>query len=116
MIDIFTVLVAFLLMTAVFSRIAVMEIDLPSSAAAKPSEPPFRLEVIARQDGFELSDGKQVIGTVPKLKGAYDLLSLTEDTLQVNREHPASEDPAVLGEAKVPSDDLILAMGHSRHP
>jgi len=33
MIDIFTVLVTFLLMTAVFSRIAIMQIDLPSSAA-----------------------------------------------------------------------------------
>src|SRR6266478_6899011 len=62
MIDIFTVLVSFLLMTAVFSRIAVMQIDLPSSAAAKPTtEPAFRLEVIVRQDGFELSDGKRVI-------------------------------------------------------
>jgi biopolymer transport protein ExbD len=33
MIDIFTVLVTFLLMTAVFSRIAVVELDLPSAAA-----------------------------------------------------------------------------------
>jgi biopolymer transport protein ExbD len=110
MIDIFTVLVAFLLMTAVFSRIAVMQIDLPSSAAAKPTEPPFRLEVIIRQDGFELSDGKQVIGTIPKLKGAYDLLGLTEHTLQVKREHPTSEDASVLSEAKVPYDELIQAM------
>src|SRR6516164_6158592 len=39
MIDIFTVLVTFLLMTAVFSRIAIMQIDLPSSVAPKPEEP-----------------------------------------------------------------------------
>ena len=111
MIDIFTVLVSFLLMTAVFSRIAVMQIDLPSSAAAKPTtEPAFRLEVIVRQDGFELSDGKRVISTVPKLKGAYDLLSLTEHTLQVKREHPTSEDASVLAEPKVPYDELIQAM------
>src|SRR5215469_4884243 len=68
MIDIFTVLVTFLLMTAVFSRIAVMQIDLPSSAAAPtPEEPKFRLEVIVRQDGYELSDGKEAIGTIPKV-------------------------------------------------
>ena len=70
MIDIFTVLVTFLLMTAVFSRIAIMQIDLPSSVSAKPEEPKFRLEVIVRQDGFELSDGKQAIGTVPKVNSA----------------------------------------------
>src|SRR5215467_16301488 len=73
MIDIFTVLVTFLLMTAVFSRIAIMQIDLPSSAPAKPEEPKFRLEVIVRQDGFELSDGKQLIASIPKVNGAYDL-------------------------------------------
>ena len=34
MIDIFTVLVTFLLMTAVFSRITILQLDLPSSNAA----------------------------------------------------------------------------------
>jgi biopolymer transport protein ExbD len=110
MIDIFTVLVTFLLMTAVFSRIAIMQIDLPSSVAAKPEEPRFRLEVIVRQDGYELSDGKQAIGTVPKVSGAYDLKALTESVLEVKREHPTSEDASVLSEPKVPYDELIQAM------
>ena len=110
MIDIFTVLVTFLLMTAVFSRIAIMQIDLPSSVSAKPEEPRFRLEVIVRQDGFELSDGKQSIGTVPKVGGAYDLKALTEGVLAVKREHPTSEDASVLSEPKVPYDELIQAM------
>src|SRR6266851_2055536 len=110
MIDIFTVLVTFLLMTAVFSRIVVMQIDLPSSVSAKPVEPKFRLEVIVRQDGFELSDGKQAIGTIPKMSGAYDLNALTERVLAVKREHPTSEDASVLSERKVPYDELIQAM------
>ena len=110
MIDIFTVLVTFLLMTAVFSRIAIMQIDLPSSVSAKPEEPKFRLEVIVRQDGFELSDGKQAIGTIPKVSGAYDLKALTEGVLAVKREHPASEDASVLSEPKVPYDELVQAM------
>ena len=110
MIDIFTVLVTFLLMTAVFSRIAVMQIDLPSSADVKPTEPKFRLEVIVRQDGFELSDGKQSIGMIPKLSGAYDLNALTEGVLAVKREHPSSEDASVLSERKVPYDALVKVM------
>jgi biopolymer transport protein ExbD len=110
MIDIFTVLVTFLLMTAVFSRIAVMQIDLPSSAAAKPAEPTFRLEIIVRQDGFELSEGKQAIGTIPKVSGAYDLNALTERVLAVKREHPASEDASVLSERKVPYNALVQVM------
>ena len=110
MIDIFTVLVTFLLMTAVFSRIAIMQIDLPSSVAPKPEEPKFRLEVIVRQDGFELSDGKLAIGTVPKVSGAYDLKALTESVLAVKREHPTSEDASVLSEPKVPYDELVQVM------
>ncbi len=110
MIDIFTVLVTFLLMTAVFSRITIMQIDLPSSAAAKPAEPKFRLEVIIRQDGFELSDGKQALGTIPKVNDAYDLSALTERALVVKREHPTSEDASVLSESKVPYDKLVQAM------
>jgi biopolymer transport protein ExbD len=110
MIDIFTVLVTFLLMTAVFSRIAIMQIDLPSSVAAKAEEPKFRLEVIVRQDGFELSDGKQALGTIPKVSGAYDLKTLADSVLTVKREHPTSEDASVLSEPKVPYDELIQAM------
>src|SRR6516162_7869390 len=107
MIDIFTVLVTFLLMTAVFSRIAIMQIDLPSSAAPKPTEPKFRLEIIVRQDGFELSDGKQSLGTIPKVDGAYDLNALSQQVLAAKREHPTSEDASVLSEPKVPYDELV---------
>jgi biopolymer transport protein ExbD len=110
MIDIFTVLVAFLLMTAVFSRLAIMQIDLPSSVDPKPAEPKVRLEVIVRQDGIDLSDGKQVIGTIPKAGGAYNLGTLTERVLAVKREHPTSEDASVLSERKVPYDDLVQVM------
>jgi biopolymer transport protein ExbD len=110
MIDIFTVLVTFLLMTAVFSRIAIMQIDLPSSAAAKPAEPKFRLEIIVRQDGFELSDTKQTLGTIPKVNGTYDLNALSEHVLAVKREHPTSEDASVLSEPKVPYDELVQVM------
>ncbi len=57
MIDIFTVLVTFLLMTAVFARITILQLDLPSAAGGPVSEPTFRLEVIVRKDGLELTNG-----------------------------------------------------------
>jgi biopolymer transport protein ExbD len=111
MIDIFTVLVTFLLMTAVFSRIAIVELDLPSSAAAAPvTEPPFRLEVIVRQAGFELSNGKEVIAAIPKVNGAYDLKALSEAAQSLKQDHPEQDDASVLLEPKIPYDDLIQAM------
>src|SRR6476660_3101022 len=78
MIDIFTVLVTFLLMTAVFSRISIVELDLPSSRGEKGTEPAFRLEGILRKEGFEVTNGKDRIAAVPKVNGAYDLETLSQ--------------------------------------
>src|SRR5689334_20799054 len=77
MIDIFTVLVTFLLMTAVFSRLTIMQLELPSnnSAAAGPT-PEFRLEVIVRKDGLELTNGTDRIAAIPKVNGEYDFAKL----------------------------------------
>jgi len=110
MIDIFTVLVTFLLMTAVFSRIAVVELDLPSSAGGAVTEPKFRLEVIVRKQGFELTNGTDVIAAIPKMNGAYDLKSLSEAAVQLKQEHPDQDDASVLLEPDIPYDDLIQAM------
>ena len=111
MIDIFTVLVTFLLMTAVFSRITIMELDLPSAAGgAVAPEPEFRLEVILRAEGFELTNGTSVIAAVPKVGGKYDLAALSELAQSLKREHPDVNDASILLERQVEYDDLIQVM------
>jgi biopolymer transport protein ExbD len=110
MIDIFTVLVTFLLMTAVFSRITILQLDLPSAAAGPDSEPKFRLEVIVRQDGLELTDGTQSLSQIPRLDGRYDLQTLSQQALEIKHEHPDADDASVLSEPKIPYDDVIQVM------
>ena len=110
MIDIFTVLVTFLLMTAVFSRITILQLDLPSSASGPASEPKFRLEVIIRQTGLELTNGNAVISDIPRVNGAYDLKSLSEQALSLKHEHPDVNDASVLSEPRIPYDDVIQVM------
>jgi biopolymer transport protein ExbD len=110
MIDIFTVLVTFLLMTAVFSRITVIQLDLPSAADGAPSEPAFRLEVIVRKEGFELTNGTERIAAIPTVNGQYDLKTLTEMALALKREHPQTDNASVLMDPSVNYDNLILAM------
>ena len=111
MIDIFTVLVTFLLMTAVFSRIAIVEIDLPSNAAGPAvTEPQFRLEVIVRKAGFELTNGTNVIAAIPLQNGAYDLQTLSELAMSLKQDHPDVDDASVLLERDIPYDDLIQVM------
>ncbi len=110
MIDIFTVLVTFLLMTAVFSRITILQLDLPSSASGPTSEPKFRLEVIIRQNGIELTNGNARIAQIPKVNGEYDLETLSAQALSLKHEHPDVNDASVLPEPWIPYDDVIQVM------
>jgi biopolymer transport protein ExbD len=111
MIDIFTVLVTFLLMTAVFSRITILQLDLPSSNSPSASTPPaFRLEVIVRHEGFELTNGSKLIATIPKLAGEYDFKTLTEMAVALKQEYPDANDASVLLVRDVQYDYLIRAM------
>jgi biopolymer transport protein ExbD len=110
MIDIFTVLVTFLLMTAVFSRITIIQLDLPSAEAGSPSEPTFRLEVIVRKEGFELTNGSERIAAIPTVNGEYDLKALTEMAVALKREHPETDAASVLMDPGVNYDYLIRAM------
>ena len=103
-------LVPFLLITAVFSRITIVELDLPSAKAAAPTEPTFRVEVIVRDAGLEIMDGAQVIAAIPKVDDEYDLAKLSEYLTAIKREYPAKEDASVLLEPDIEYDHLISVM------
>jgi len=110
--NLMVVLVPFLLITAVFSRITIVELSLPSSAggAAARSDPSFRVEVIVREEGLEISNGAMVIATIPKVEGEYDLEKLSEFVLSLKRDYPDENDASVLLEPDIEYDHLIQVM------
>ena len=111
MIDIFVVLVTFLLMTAVFSRVTILQLDLPSAdQGAAPVVPEFRLEVIVRESGFELTNGESLIAALPKVDGEYDFAMLAQLAQQLKSENPNVDDASVLLERTVKYDYLIQVM------
>jgi biopolymer transport protein ExbD len=110
MIDIFTVLVTFLLMTAVFSRITILQLDLPSASDGAAGPPEFRLEVIVRDNGFELTNGETLIAALPKVNGEYDFAQLAQLAQQLKSENPQVHDASVLMERQVRYDYLIQVM------
>lgn len=74
MIDIFTVLVTFLLMTAVFSRTVILELNLPAQLS-EFREPPkgLQLEVIVRKDGLIVADRNSgPLAPLPSTAEGYD--------------------------------------------
>ena len=108
--NLMVVLVPFLLITAVFSRITIAELDLPSAQAAASSTPTFRVEVVVREAGLEIMDGSQVIAAIPKVDDAYDLPKLSEYLVDIKRQYPEKEDASVLLEPDIQYDYLIQVM------
>ena len=109
--NLMVVLVPFLLITAVFSRITIVELSLPSSAGGPAlTDPSFRMEVIVRDEGLELSNGTSVIATIPKRDDAYDLETLSDMVMALKRDHPNDDEASVLLEPNIEYDHLIQVM------
>jgi len=109
--NLMVVLVPFLLITAVFSRITIVELSLPSSAGGPaPTDPSFQMEVIVRGERLELSNGTSVIATIPKRDDEYDLETLSDMVMSLKRDHPNDDDASVLLEPNIEYDHLIQVM------
>ena len=105
------VLVPFLLITAVFSRITIVELNLPTSDDGVASkEPTFRVEVIVRDAGMEVTNGDVVIAQIPNVDDDYDLAKLSEYMLALKAEYPDSNQASVLLEPDIAYDYLIQVM------
>ena len=59
--NLMVILVPFLLITAVFSRLTILELNLPGSSSepVEPQDQTFQLEVIVRADKIEVGDRNQ---------------------------------------------------------
>jgi biopolymer transport protein ExbD len=57
--NLMVVLIPFLLISAVFSRVTIMELSVPTSAGGSASNTPnFAIEVIVRKAGLEIANGR----------------------------------------------------------
>jgi biopolymer transport protein ExbD len=109
--NLMVVLVPFLLITAVFSRLTIVELNLPStSGGPAPTDIGFRPEVIVRENGIEVTNGTAVIAAIPKVAGEYDLATLSQLMLSLKQDYAEVEDMSVLLEPQIPYDYLIRVM------
>ena len=111
MMDILTVLVVFLLITAVFMSITIMELSVPTNAGgAAASKPNFAIEVIVRKAGLEIANGSSVEAAIPKKDDKYDIELLSKMLIRLKAQYPEKEDATVLMEPKIEYDYLIQVM------
>lgn len=112
LIDIFTVLVFFLLITAVFSRTTILGLHLPerSSTAAPPDRLPH-IEVVVRRGSIEAGDrANGPMHTLANLNQGYDLKGLSELLQQLKALSPDNRALTLLMELDISYDQLVQVM------
>ena len=110
--NLMVVLVPFLLITAVFSRITILELNLPTGAgdASKVDKPKMTVEVMVREKGLEIGNGKTILTRFPKVEDQYDVKKLSEYLLMIKTKYLDKKDATVLMEPDIEYENLVLVM------
>ena len=111
--NLMVILVPFLLITAVFSRLAILELNLPGSSSepVEPQEQTFQLEIIVRQEKIEVGDRNQgLLGIYPNRDEGYDYDALAAKLLELKERYPTKTDASILLEQDIAYDTLIQVM------
>jgi len=115
--NLMVILVPFLLITAVFSRLAILELNLPASSTepADPQELTFQLEVIIRADKIEVGDRNVgALGIYPNTADGYDYESLSNKLTEIKDSYPDKTDAAILLESDIAYETLVQVMDRVR--
>jgi biopolymer transport protein ExbD len=117
-INLIVVLIPFLLSTAVFSNMSVVDLTLPAKSAnyegLKAND--LKLEVVVRHDAIEVGDKiGGLISRIPNAPdGTADITSLNTVMLQVKQKFPDVTSASVLPEPNIPYDTMIHVMDAMR--
>jgi len=115
--NLMVVLTPFLLITAVFSRLAILELNLPTaqSQASVEETPQFQLEITVRDDGIEVGDRN--VGTLSRIEKTgndYRLDELSSYLATLKAQFPDKADATVLLEPDVEYQVLVAVMDRVR--
>lgn len=112
-------LIPFLLITAVFSRISILDLQIPSASNAPsqqqtPQELPLILEVTVRKDALFVSDNRGFGVPIPKSQGNHDYASLSKLLIRMKDRlkavDPDKRDISILLEPDTSYETLVAVM------
>ncbi len=116
--NLMVVLVPFLLMTAVFSHITILDLNLPpanSGGQDDKNKPPLEFRVTIRQDALILSDNRGgLIKRIPRTEQGHNFSLLKETLKTVKARFPEKTNLTILSEANTPYNDMIQVMDGAR--
>ena len=114
-INLIVVLVPFLLSTAVFTRLAIIDLSLPAQSNdriernLKPNA--LKLEVVVRHDAIEVGDKLGgLIARIPNGASGPDTKALSALVQQLKLKFPEITTASVLPEPNIPYENLVRVM------
>lgn len=111
--NLMVILVPFLLITAVFSRLAVLELNMPSPSAqtSEDQEQKFNLEVTIREDVIQVGDRRSgLLRSFAMREDGHDYVALGEFLQALKARFPDQTEATLLLEPDVPYDVLVQVM------
>jgi biopolymer transport protein ExbD len=115
--NLMVILVPFLLITAVFTRITVLELNLPAAAEQQQQvkKPRLDLEIIVRKDSIAVGDRNGgLMKRFPVNEAGHDYEQLSLILQQIKARFPDKLDATLLLEADTPYDTLVQVMDRVR--
>jgi biopolymer transport protein ExbD len=115
--NLMVVLTPFLLITAVFSRLAILELNLPAAQAqAQQNETPeLELEITVRETGIEIGDRNAgTLNRIEKNGDDYRLDELTAYLTRIKEQFPHKTNATVLLEPDISYQTLVAVMDRVR--
>ena len=114
-IDLMSAMISFLLITAVWTQIARIDVkqtpNMPDTdIPPPPEEEPLKLTVLVKSTGYTIQKKGAVVKEIEMKGEEYDKVTLSETLKQIRAEHPENEDVQVTCEDKVPYQELIAVM------
>ena len=112
--NLMVILVPFLLITAVFSRITILDLNLPAEGGVSEQQvqkPTLQLEVIARADRIEIGDRTNgLLKAVDIKEDGSHLHEISELLQQIKARHPDKQDISLLLEADTAYEKIVDMM------
>jgi len=110
--NLMVILVPFLLITAVFSRVAVVDLFLPVDGQSdNTAKPVFSLQLVLRDDVIVVSEKRTRLLKRFKINnGDYDRKALARVVYQVKRRFPAQRQATLLAAGDINYDLLVSVM------
>ena len=112
--NIMVILIPFLLVTAVFSRTNILELNIPSAGPANlplDAKADMQLVVTLRRTGIEIGDTLGgLIKQLPKADKGYDFRQLSKILAQVKLRFPEKKNAAILVEPEMSYEYLVQTM------